>query len=99
MSETEREATLAAVQRILRDVFFDPDIVVDFSSTAADVDGWDSLSHVRLLIAIERHFAIRIAPLEADRLDNVGALVDLVLDLVREKSNGPHSTAIGSSPQ
>lgn len=79
MTPQAREQTLAVLEEILREVFFDPTVCVDFSSSSADVDGWDSLSHVRLLLAVERRFTIKIKPLEADRLDNVGSLVDLVL--------------------
>lgn len=78
MTRPTRQAILALLEQTLRDVFFDPTIVIDGSSTAEDVDGWDSLSHVRLLVEIERRFAISIPPLEADRLANVGDLADLI---------------------
>lgn len=70
--------TVEEIKSILRTVFVDPTLAVDRQTTAADVPGWDSLSHVRLLMTIERQLKIRFAPLEADRLKNVGDLVDLI---------------------
>ena len=45
---------------------------------AAQVPGWDSLAHVRVLFAVEKAFGIRIKTLEAVRLKNVGDLQRLV---------------------
>lgn len=76
------ELSMAGVMAQLRDVFrqafFDDSLEIRDTDTAADVDGWDSLSHVRLLVAIERRFGIGIAPGEADRLDTVGDLARLI---------------------
>jgi len=46
--------------------------------TANDVDGWDSLTHIRLLVTIERRFNIKFALPEVRGLGNVGELVDLI---------------------
>lgn len=67
---------------VMRDVFVDDDIRVTRESSAEDVDGWDSLSHARLVMEIERHFAIKLAPGEVMNLANVGELVDLVASKV-----------------
>ena len=63
---------------IMRDVFIVPDLEVTRETSAADVPGWDSLSHVRLLLTLESQFGIKFRPLEADRLKNVGDLADLI---------------------
>ncbi len=47
-------------------------------TTAADVDGWDSLSHVRLLLEVEKCFKIKISMRDAMKLANVGELAKLV---------------------
>jgi len=47
-------------------------------TVAPDVPGWDSLSHARIITAVEREFGIVIRPMEALRLKNVGALQELV---------------------
>ncbi|MBK1840794.1 acyl carrier protein [Azospirillum sp. YIM B02556] len=74
----ERENVSTLLLEVMQSVFFDPGITIDDETVAEDVNGWDSLSHVRLLLAIEKKFSITIGPLEADRLKNVGELIDLI---------------------
>jgi acyl carrier protein len=74
----EQAVVLDAIQQVGRRVFGDPSIRLTESSTAADVDGWDSLSHVSFILGIEKHFRIKISVKEAVGLANVGELVDLV---------------------
>lgn len=69
------------IQAELATVFheiFDEDIVLTRDLTADQVEGWDSMAHVRLLLTIERKFKVRISPPEAARLKTVGDLVDLL---------------------
>lgn len=70
------------VQETLTDVFrevFDDDELVPYPAmTAKDVDGWDSLTHVRLLLTIERRFGVAITASEAARLQSVGELTSLL---------------------
>jgi len=63
---------------VFRDVFEDDGIVVARGLTADKVDGWDSLTHVRLLLTIERKFAVKISAMEAGKLKTVGDLLDLL---------------------
>ena len=63
---------------IFRDVFDDDSIVIKPELTADDIDEWDSVSHVRLLLTVERAFGIRFSAAEAGRLKNVGDLASLV---------------------
>lgn len=72
------QSTAEAVFAIIRKAFAQPHLVVDRSTEAADVDGWDSLSHATLLIMIERRFGIDITEGEGNELANVGDLVDLI---------------------
>ena len=62
------------LNRIFRTVFDDEDITVQDTSTAADVDGWDSLSHVNLIIAIEQKYKIKFSTKELLTFKNVGDL-------------------------
>ena len=48
------------------------------STVAAEVPGWDSLSHINVMLAVEKHFAIRFKNVEVLRLTNVGELQRLV---------------------
>jgi acyl carrier protein len=48
------------------------------STTARDVEGWDSLMHINLIVAIEKEFKVRFTTQEISKLQNVGELVDLI---------------------
>ncbi len=63
---------------IFHDVFDDEDIVVTPQLTADDVDGWDSLSHIRLMLTVEKAFGVRFSASEVGKLKNVGDLVSLI---------------------
>ena len=67
----------------LNDVFIDvmdlDEIHLSEETTAADVDEWDSLSHFRLMIAVERKFGLRFSGSEISGLQKVGDLVDLII--------------------
>ena len=64
--------------KVFRKVFGDDSLEVTPAMTAADVDGWDSLTHVRLLLTVEREFRIRISAAEAGKLQSVGDLMHLI---------------------
>lgn len=70
------------MESVFRRVFGDDQIALKESTTAADVDGWDSLAHINLIIAMEKHFKIRFATAEISSLkadgQNIGTFVALV---------------------
>lgn len=59
---------------IFREVFDNDAIVVAPAMTAAEVEEWDSLSHIRLMVAIEQAFGIRFSTAEISSFKNVGEL-------------------------
>ena len=63
---------------IFQDVFDDDSVTVRPELTAHDVDGWDSLTHIRLMLTIEKAFAVRFSASEVGKLKNVGDLVNLI---------------------
>lgn len=63
------------LREIMRDVFDDEEINPTEAMTADDVDGWDSLSHIRLMVSIEKHFGIQFTNAEVENLRNVGDLL------------------------
>lgn len=72
------------LQNVFRDVFDDEELVLSESMTAEDVDDWDSLTHIQLMVAVETEFDIRFSTVEVQRLKNVGDL----LSLIGSKLNG-----------
>lgn len=63
------------LDEIFVDVIDNEDIKLTTETTAGDVDGWDSLSHIQLVVAIEKHFRIRFTAKEIQSWKNVGELV------------------------
>lgn len=66
------------LQEVFRDVFDDESITVNDSTTATDVDGWDSLEHINLVVAVEKEFGMKFNMKDVVKLKNVGEMVDLI---------------------
>ena len=66
---------------IFRDVFDDDELVITANTTAKDIDGWDSLTHIRLVISIEKALDLRFTAAEISELENVGEMVELIVRL------------------
>jgi acyl carrier protein len=62
----------------LRDVFDDETLVATPELVPAEVEGWDSVNHVRLVLSVEREFKIRLANSEVTGLKNLGELMSLI---------------------
>lgn len=69
---------LEKLQEIFRDLFDDDDIVLSDSTAAKDIDGWDSLKNVMLIVRIEKAFKVRFSTGEVVALRNVGELLDAI---------------------
>lgn len=69
---------LQELQEIFRDVLDQPNLVLTRSSSAKNVDDWDSLSHINLVMAIQQHYKIKFALGELQDLNDVGDLIDLI---------------------
>lgn len=72
-SELRRRLT-----EIFRDVFDDETIEIHDAMTAKDVEEWDSLNHINLIVAVERAFKVRFATKEIRSLSNVGEFIGLI---------------------
>lgn len=65
---------------VFRDVFDDESITVGEKTTAADIDGWDSLMHITLLGAVEDEFGISFNMKEVVKMKDVGDMVRIIED-------------------
>jgi acyl carrier protein len=79
------ESIRAELQDVFRQVFGDDDIVIADSTTADDIDGWDSMMHINLIIALERRFGVKFAAAEIAGLKNEGQNVGGLIHLVERK--------------
>ncbi len=68
----------AALRDVFRNVFDDDELEISRDTTAEDVEGWDSLTHVTLIINVEKAFGIKFKSSEVASLKNVGELEDLI---------------------
>ena len=84
--ELEGARILEIIRSILCEVTGRKDIVITTSSSSRDVPGWDSISHIALILAVERQFSFRMRASEIAQLTNVGALVSLII--VRTRTQG-----------
>jgi acyl carrier protein len=71
-------AVYARLTDIFHDVLDNDEIVLTPQLTANDVDGWDSLAHVRLILTVEKAFHVSFTASQVGRLKNVGELADLI---------------------
>ena len=69
--------------RVFRDVLDDDVLEITPEMTANDVEDWDSLSHVRLILSVERIFDIHFSIIELAQFDNVGQLTDMIADKIK----------------
>lgn len=78
MSPLDDAAIRARLNDIFRDTFDDESIEIHDAMTAADVDEWDSLNHINLILAVERGFGVRFKTSEIGNLANVGEFLELL---------------------
>ena len=74
----EQGQIYSRLTKIFEDVFDEDSIVVTPELSAKDVDGWDSLAHIRLMLTVEKAFKIKFSTSEVGKLQNVGELVRLI---------------------
>jgi acyl carrier protein len=74
-----------ALQETFRTVFDDESIVLRDEMTSADIEGWDSLMHINLMVAVERRFKVKFATAEIAALKGDGENVGTFLRLVASK--------------
>lgn len=79
-----KEEILNDLQPIFQDVFDDNELVVTNKSNAEEIEDWDSLSHIRLVVAIEKQFDIKFAFGELQELKNVGEMIALIQEKQEE---------------
>lgn len=78
----DRSKVYEKLNEVFRDVFDDEDIVVNDATTAAEVDGWDSLMHITLISEVEDAFDIHFQMKDVTKMQNVGEMVDKIMALM-----------------
>lgn len=78
-----RAEIMAKIQEIGKDVFEDDSVVLTEESTAADVEGWDSLTHLSLMNELEEAFDVEFMLDEVIGAAKIGDLVDIIEQRVK----------------
>ena len=73
-----QEMTLTALNEIFKNVFEDNSIQLTKRTTTADIESWDSLNHIQMITAVEKHFKIRFELKELLTLQDVGDLLNAI---------------------
>ena len=81
----ERNEILAKINEIAKDVFDNDEVELTEATTAADVEEWDSLSHLSLISDVEDEFGITFTLAEVSGSKNVGELVDAIIKHLENK--------------
>ena len=74
-----RDDLYMKLNEVFQEVFDDDSITVNDVTTADDIEDWDSLEHINLMVAIEKAFNIKFKMGEITSFKNVGEMVDIIL--------------------
>ena len=70
------------LNEIFREYFEDEDIELTEDTTADDIEEWDSLEHINLIVAVEDSFDMKFTMGEVTTMKNVGAMVDIIMERI-----------------
>lgn len=76
----ERTEVFTKLNEIFRDYFDDETITLTDATTADDIEDWDSLEHINLIVAVEKAFGMKFTMGEVTTMKNVGAMVDIIIE-------------------
>lgn len=77
-----REEIYVRLNNVFRDIFDDDSIVVNDKTNSNDIEDWDSLEHINLIVAVEQEFKIKFNMKEVTTMNNVGEMVDIILSRI-----------------
>ncbi|MEM6800739.1 MAG: acyl carrier protein [Bacteroidota bacterium] len=80
----DQQAVLQALNEIYVDVLDNEEIVLKPETVAADIEEWDSLSHIQLIVAVEKQFKLQFKTQEVQEFANVGSICDAILDKISQ---------------
>ena len=75
----ERQEIINKMNTIFCEVFDDDSIKISDNMTSADIEEWDSLNHITLVVNIEKVFCLKLNLSEVGKLENIGEMIELIL--------------------
>lgn len=76
------EEIFEGLNEVFRDVFDDEDITVNENTTSNDIEDWDSLEHINLIVAVEKKFGMKFSMGEVTTMKNVGEMAEIIKDRI-----------------
>lgn len=76
------------MNEVFVEILDDATIVLNATTTANDIEEWDSLNHIQIIVAIEKHFNIRFSSPEIKKFKNVGEMCDAILNRLSQINKG-----------
>lgn len=80
-----KDEILDGLTDVVRDILEQPDLSLSRDTTAQDVEGWDSVNNISIIVGTEARFGVKFRTAELDEIKNVGDLIDLVADKLQKK--------------
>lgn len=77
-----REEVFKKLNEVFRDVFDDNKIAITETTSAADIENWDSIMHITLISEIEDAFDIHFEMKDVTKMQNVGEMIDKIIELI-----------------
>ncbi len=77
-----QEEIYQRLNKVFQDVFDDETITIKAETTANDIEGWDSLEHINLMVAVEKEFGFKFNMNEVTSMKNVGEMVSIIQERV-----------------
>lgn len=71
------------LNEIFRNIFDDDEIIISDTTTASDIEDWDSLEQINLIVAIEKQFNLKFNIKEVNGLRNVGEMIDVIMEKLK----------------
>jgi acyl carrier protein len=75
----DRQTIFDRLNKVFQTIFDDENIVVNEETTSDDIEDWDSLEHITLIVAIEQEFGIKFSMGEVTSMKNVGDMVNIII--------------------
>lgn len=78
-----REEVYVRLNEVFRNMFDDDSIELNDNTTSDDIEDWDSLEHINLLVSVEQEFNMKFNMNEVTNMKNVGEMVDIIISRVK----------------
>ena len=76
-----KEEIYEGLNEVFRDVFDDDSITVNENTTSNDIEDWDSLEHINLIVAVEKKFGMKFSMGQVTTMKNVGEMVEIIMSM------------------